>query len=372
MANLHLSVSSHRFKRSPFFDRNDYPDTNYGIYNNRLYPLSSNLDQKAHYQHLRSQCCLYDVPETPLRITGPDRIAFLNKLFTRDISKIKVGRAGYAIACNHEGGVLMDGVLMRPNDDVFIYVQANGDFLNWANAHAANFDVSIEDFDSWVLQIQGPTSLQVLEAISNIDLTAFPYYAVSEIMINGNPFYVSRTGWTGERGFEIYSIGDGFDGGALWDYLLTKGQPAQLLASNVSSMHIRRIEAGILDYGTDIDQRINPFEIGFGHFVDFKKPDFIGRTALFATDQRRVRLLGLKTIEVTPARGNALVDRYGEQIGTVTAGAWSPTLDSGIALICLNRGVDASEPIMIQQDQNQFSATLCALPFYDPQKKLPR
>ena len=171
---------------------------------------------------MRLNCCLYDVPETPLKIVGKDSLAFLNKLFTREVSKISVGKAGYAIACNDDGGIIMDGVLMRPNDKEFIYVQANGDFLNWAQAHVGSMDVSINDFDSWVLQVQGPTSLEVLEAVSDISIEDFPYYAVRETSINGDSFYISRSGWTGERGFEIYSKNDEFDGVGLWDFLLER------------------------------------------------------------------------------------------------------------------------------------------------------
>ena len=161
MGISYLPVSDHRFKKSPFFECNNREDTLYGLYNNRLYPINSGNDEIKHYEHMRSKCCLYDVPETPLKITGKDKIEFLNMLFTRDVSKIAVGKAGYAIACNHSGGIMMDGVLMRPNEEEFIYVQANGDFLNWAQAQLNNFDAIIEDFDSWVLQIQGPTSLDV-------------------------------------------------------------------------------------------------------------------------------------------------------------------------------------------------------------------
>ena len=148
MAISFLPVSDHRFKKSPFFSCYDHMNTRYGIYNGRLYPISSDYDAKSHYEHLRTKCCLYDVPETPLRIVGKDSLPFLENLFTREIQKIKIGRAGYAIACNQEGGVIMDGVLLRPNDEEFIYVHADGDFLNWAKAHIGNYEVSIHDFDS--------------------------------------------------------------------------------------------------------------------------------------------------------------------------------------------------------------------------------
>jgi len=220
MAISFLPVSDHRFKKSPFFACNDRPETRYGIYNERLYPISSNYDEVAHYQHLKTHACLYDVPETPLRIIGKDAAAFLQKLFIRNVKKLKVGRAVYALACNHQDGVLMDGVLMRPNDQEFIYVQGNGDFLNWANANLGDPDASISDFNSWVLQVQGPTALDLMTAVTGIDQPEALFYAVTEAKINGLTCYISRSGWTGERGFEIYSKDDDFDGVALWQYLL--------------------------------------------------------------------------------------------------------------------------------------------------------
>ena len=135
MKNSNLVISDRRFLRSPFFDCYHNEDVLYGIYNNRLYPLSCGYNDQEHYKHLRKYCCLYDVPETPLRITGKDKNKFLEKIFTRNIDKIKSGRAVYAFACNHDGGILMDGVLMHPSEDEFIYVQANGDFINWATAN---------------------------------------------------------------------------------------------------------------------------------------------------------------------------------------------------------------------------------------------
>lgn len=364
-----LPVSDHRFKKSPFFECNNREDTLYGIYNNRLYPINSSFDERSHYQHMRSKCCLYDVPETPLKIVGHDSIAFLNKLFTRDIAKINIGKAGYAIACNHQGGIIMDGVLMRPNEEEFIYVQANGDFLNWAQAQLGDLDVSIDDFDSWVLQIQGPTSLDVLEAISDVDTDNFPYYGVTETEINGNSFYISRSGWTGERGFEIYSKNADFDGVALWDYLLEKGETAGLMGSDVSSMHIRRLEAGILDYGTDIDQTLNPFEIGLERLVHFDKSDFIGRNALMETNQKTIRLKGLVCSETSLITGDKLLDS-GEDIGRVTAGAWSPTLNTGIGLIRLIKSKPENFKLKVKTSKGCFDATVVELPFFDKEKLL--
>ena len=276
MKNSNLVISDRRFLRSPFFNCYHHEDVLYGVYNNRLYPLSCGYDDQDHYRHLRKYCCLYDVPETPLRITGKDKKKFLERIFTRNIDKIKTGRAVYAFACNHDGGILMDGVLMHPGEDEFIYVQANGDFINWATANIGNLDVKIEDFNSWVLQIQGPTSLDILSKISDIDLEEFTYYSCSKVRILDKDFYVSRSGWTGEKGFELYSDGNNFIGEELWNYLLEAGKEERLIASDIASMHIRRIEAGILDYGTDFDQRFDPFDLGLQKFIDFDKSDFIG------------------------------------------------------------------------------------------------
>ena len=369
MGISYLPVSDHRFKKSPFFECNDREDTLYGLYNNRLYPINSGFDEKVHYQHLRTKCCLYDVPETPLRIVGSDSIAYLNRLFTRDISKINVGNAGYAIACNHQGGIIMDGVLMRPNEEEFIYVHANGDFLNWAQAHLGDLDASINDFDSWVLQIQGPTSLDVLEAISDVTIDNFPYYGVIETDINGDPFYISRSGWTGERGFEIYSKNADFDGVALWDYLLKKGKNAGLIGSDVSSMHIRRLEAGILDYGTDIDQTLNPYEIGLERLVHFDKSDFIGREALMETNHKTNRLMGLVCAEESLTRGDKLLDSD-KEIGFVSAGAWSPALEKGIGLIRLNESRPENYKLKVVTGSGSFDAKVVELPFFDKEKLL--
>ena len=371
MGISYLPVSDHRFKKSPFFECNNREDTLYGLYNNRLYPINSGNDEIEHYEHMRSKCCLYDVPETPLKITGKESIEFLNLLFTRDVNKIAVGKAGYAIACNHNGGIMMDGVLMRPSEEEFIYVQANGDFLNWAQALLGNFDVSIEDFDSWVLQIQGPTSLDVLEAVCDISIDDFPYYGVAEVDINGNSFYISRSGWTGERGFEIYSKNSDFDGVKLWNFLLEKGLPAGLMPSDVSSMHIRRIEAGILDYGTDIDQSLNPFEIGLDRLVHLDKADFIGQKALMETIHKSLKLKGLLCGEASLTRGDKLVDS-GKEIGFVSAGAWSPYLESGVGLIRLNETKTSDHKVKVVTSSGEFDAKVVDLPFYDKEKLLVR
>lgn len=366
-----LSISAKRFKRSPFFNCYHNPEVVYGVYNRRLYPLAAGFDAVEHYHHLRRKACLYDVPETPLRISGADSKPFLNKLFTRNVEKIRVGRAGYAFACNENGGIIMDGVLMHLADDDFVYVQADGEFLPWMKAQSRGFHVSIEDIDSWVLQIQGPNALKILEKISTIAINEFPYYSVLKTEINSQQVMISRSGWTGEIGFEIYSLGQDFDGETLWNSLLEAGREFGLLASDIGSMHIRRLEAGIFDYGTDIDESLTPFDIGLGRFVDFSKPEFVGMTALLALVQDRPRLVGIVADRGLPERGDPVfVDS--DTVGIVTAGAHSPELKAGIGFVKLNQPLPLSTSVSFGHVAGQGLGYLTDLPFYDKEKKIPR
>ena len=116
----------------------------------------------------------------------------------------------------------------------------------------------------------------------------------SKVKILNKDFYVSRSGWTGEKGFELYSDGDNFSGEELWNYLLEAGKDDKLIASDIASMHIRRIEAGILDYGTDIDQRLDPFDLGLQKFIDFDKKNFIGKEALVKKEKSPIKIRGIK------------------------------------------------------------------------------
>ena len=371
MKNSNLVISDRRFLRSPFFDCYHHKDVLYGVYNNRLYPLSCGYDDQSEYEHLRKYCCLYDVPETPLRITGKDQKAFLEKIFTRNIDKIKVGRAVYAFACNHEGGILMDGVLMHPNENEFIYVQANGDFVNWATANIGSMDVNIEDFNSWVLQIQGPKSLSILSKVTDIDLKEFSYYSCTKVKILNKDFYVSRSGWTGEKGFELYSDGENFSGEELWNHLLEIGKEENLKASDIGSMHIRRIEAGILDYGTDFDQRFDPFDLGLEKFIDFDKADFIGKNALEKKERGATKIKGIKCASKKPAVEDELLSLDGKVIGSVTAGAWSPFLQTGIAIVQLSSNIGNVNKAKLKTGSALHDVKICDLPFHDKEKKIP-
>jgi len=367
-----LQVSSHRYLRSPFFGFYDSPQARYGVYNQRLYPLDLGGDTVAEYGKLRRAAMLYDVPERPLEIRGPDAVRLLEKVFARRCGNLGVHRAGYGLACDANGGLLMDGVLLRLAEDRFWYVMADGEFLPWLEAHAIGMDVRVFDPEVWVLQVQGPRSLEILRAIADPAPPAdWKYFAVAETTIAGQPVVLSRTGWTGELGFEIYTPIAGSHNAALWALLLGRGAAFGLQNGALSSMAIRRIEAGILDYGTDVDRGVNPWQAGLGRFVDMEKDDFIGKAALMRCD-RQLRLQGLFCDAGTPQRGGA-VSLDGREVGYVTASAQSPQLGCGIGYALYHDAAPApGSTVEVQVGGARAMAVVSELPFYDPEKRIAR
>jgi aminomethyltransferase len=362
-----IRVSAKRFDASPFLHRYVTDEAVLGVYGGRLYPLSLGADPVEDYRHLRERAALYDVPERPLQVEGPDAERLLNLVLARDVTTLAPGKARYAIACDDRGGILMDGVLIRWSPDRFWYVLADGEFVGWLQAHAAGMEVTISDPGSWVLQVQGPTSLAIFQDLCDgAAPDPFPYFAVAEVRMGGQPVGVSRTGWSGELGFEIYTL-PGVDGSALWDHINAAGAAHGLAVQALESLGIRRIEAGILDNGTDMDPTMTPFAAGLGRFVDLDKPEFLGREALAVADRRPV-LFGL-TGGSTPVAGTEVrVD--GAVVGHVTAGAWSPFLERGIGYVRMHEPGEWVGTEVRGAEDAGFGVV--ALPFYDAERAIPR
>ena len=183
---------------------------------------------------------------------------------------------------------------------------------------------------------------------------------------------MSRTGWTGEMGYEIYTQGDDTNCDKLWDRLFDAGDPHGMIFGSISSMEIRRIEAGILDNGTDFDLTMTPFEAGLGAFIDLDKDDFIGRTALLGADRAK-RLFGLKCADAVPGYRNAVMD--GDiTVGHVTAGARSPYLEAGVGYVRFDAAGDwVGRKLRVKAADGRISACeIIDLPFYDKDKRIPR
>ena len=375
-----IQLSAFRVEQSPFAHRYVTDQTVFCLYCDRLYPVKMTADEDPvpNYWKLRRGVMLYDVPEKPLEIAGPDAARLLEKVLTCRVETLEIGRARYGLACHQDGTILMDGVVMRLAPDRFWYVKANGEFQSWLEASAIGLDARISDPDSRVLQIQGPKSLHVLDAAAGGGLPAgFKYFHAGFFDVCGQPLWVSRTGWTGEAGIEIYcnSGPEPTDHDALWDGLFACGEPFGMEFSSSSSMGLRRVEAGILDNGTDITAGLTPYGAGLGQFVTLDKDDFIGRDALETADRSQL-LFGLVCATATPEAGMRVHSGNGP-VGHMTVGTWSPTLDAGIGYVRLDRPLPGDDWCgktvwLHDRDGTPHEATVDTLPFVDKEKRLPR
>ena len=324
------------------------------------------------YWRLRREAALLHTGEFPIQFEGPDAERLLDRLFTRDITKAKVMRCGYGLACYEDGGLIVDGVFLRLAEDKFWYAQADGDFYSWARAHAAGMDVRITDLDVFVSQVQGPNALKILEAASDDGMPSpFGYFAVARVSFGGQEVVITRTGYTNELGWEFYTEPH-HDPDALWAHLQAAGAPHGLEIFGLDAMNIRRIEAGILNAGSDFNETTTPYDVGLGRFVDEDKADFIGKAALEKAS-RAPRLFGVACEGGEPLIA-APVKAGGARIGTVTAGAISPYLKTGVGFALLDAPTHAPGDVVTVgcRDGSECAATLVEPPFYDREAAIPR
>lgn len=367
-----VRIGARRFEQSPFYANYANSETVLGVVAGRYYTVFNGEDSAGAYWKLRREVVLYDVPEKPWQIEGPDAVAFLERVFARRVGDLRPGRGRYAIACTPGGGVFMDGILFNLGDDRYWYVQPDGPLEPWLIAFSDGHDVRISDPRSRVLQIQGPHSFRVMSDLTGgrIDDT-MKYFHSGHFDIGGQSLYVSRTGWTGELGYEIYTDA-AIDHDRLWADVMAAGAPHGMVYASMASMEIRRIEAGILDNLTDFDHTMTPFAAGLGAFIDIDKNGFIGRDALLHAD-RRSRLLGVTCQTTTPAfRGELSVGNA--RVGHVTAATWSPTLSCGIGYARFDHPGDwIGRSLLVETDDGGTArCEVVALPFYDPRKEIPR
>ena len=357
--------------RHPFHEHERPKGAHYCVYNRRLMAVCfddhSTVDG---YWRLRRQAACLHTGEFPLEFRGPDAERLLDRLFTKNITRVKPMRCGYGLACYEDGGLLVDGILLRLAEDRFWYAQADGDFYSWARAHAAGMDVEIIDPDVFVSQIQGPNALKVLEAAAGGLPEKFTYFAVARVDLGGQEVVISRTGYTNELGFEFY-IEPHHDADALWAHLKTAGDEYGLEIFGLDAMNIRRIEAGIQNAGSDFDMTTNPYEVGLGRFVDEDKGDFIGKAAL-ATASRGRRHWGVKCAGEPLIAGEVQAD--GDRVGHVTAGAISPYLKHGVGYVLLDQaGLEEGAGVMVRcRDGSLQAGELVDPPFYDKACDIPR
>src|SRR5438128_3652172 len=270
-----------RQRRSPFFDTtSDAGCKAYTVYNHTFLP-SYYDDPVKEYWHLLRHVALWDVAvERNVEISGPDGFAFMQLLTPRDLRKCQVGQGKYVLITDADGGILNDPVLLRLEENRFWIALADSDVLLWAKgvARHAGMDVTIREPDASPLQVQGPKSKALMADLFGDKVTSLSYYFFSRADLDGIPLLVTRTGWTGEIGYELYLL-DGSRGADLWDAVVQAGKKYNIRPTGPSD--IRRIEAGILNYGADMTIENNPYEVDLGRLVDLNKSsDFIGRAAL--------------------------------------------------------------------------------------------
>src|SRR2546427_2947948 len=270
-----------RLRRSPYFEATQrYGCRAYTVYNHMFLP-SYYDDPVTEYWHLLEHVTLWDVSvERQVEITGPDAFRFTNQLTTRDLSRCRVGGARYALITAEDGGIINDPVLLRLGENHFWLALADSDVLLWAKAVAtrAEMRVQIREPDVSPLQVQGPKSKAVMQVLFGDRVLDLAYYNFFAAALDGIPVVVTRTGWTGEVGYEIY-LRDGSRGVELWERIMEAGAPPKIPPTRPP--HIPRVQAGLLNYGPDMTLDNNPDEGGLDRLVELNKNgEFIGRGGL--------------------------------------------------------------------------------------------
>ncbi|MDT8320605.1 MAG: aminomethyltransferase family protein [Xanthomonadales bacterium] len=348
-------------------------DPCFGIYNRRLRSLEyGNVRTEDLYWRLRRQVGLSHTGELATEIRGPQAESMLDRVFTRDVSRVRVGRCSYQLACFADGGMIMDGVLLRLAPDRFWYAQGDGEFPVWLRAQAEGFAVEVFDTHVWISQVQGPRSMDVLAQVSDEGMPEpFGYFDLAHIHIGGQPVVISRTGFTSELGWEFY-FGPDADADVIGERILEAGEAHGIHTIPAAATNARRIEAGLQFAGTDFDASVTPFAAGLGFLVDLEKADFIGQAALARADKRR-RTWGLQC-EGGVARHGDTLSLDGKPAGRVCSSAWSPYLQRGVAIARLkDPALGPGTELQVEcTDGRTRDGKLCELPMYDRAGEIPR
>jgi aminomethyltransferase len=361
---------------------------------------------EMHHEHeytaIRNSAALIDIsPLFKYRVTGKDATKFVNRVIARDINKVAIDQVIYCCWCDPEGKVIDDGTITRLAENEYRWTAADPS-LRWFQQNALGLNVRIEDITEQVaaLALQGPTSGRLLNAAADADITNLKYFRVTHGKIAGVNVDISRTGYTGDLGFEIWMPWR--DAVKVWDELNSKGKAFDIHPAGMIALDIARIEAGLIlievDYTSSkkalIDaQKFSPAEIGLGKLVDFKKETFVGREAL-AREAKKGAERALVGVEINWNEVESLYDRIGmapqvpsmasrtavpvyrggRVVGKATSTTWSPTLKKMIALACVNRenstaGTTLNMEITVEAVRHTVSAKIVALPFFNPARK---
>jgi aminomethyltransferase len=364
---------------------------------------SFDTSHEREYFAFRESAGLLDV--TPLykyEVSGPDAAALLARMMVRDVSKLKVGRVAYSCWCDDDGKVIDDGTVSRLGESQF-RVTAADPTLHWMQALARGFDVTIEDSSTRLaaLALQGPKSRDILRDASDANLDALKFFGVTRAAVKGVPVWISRTGYTGDLGYEVWVERE--NALPVWDALMAAGQSHGIEPVGLDALDVARIEAGFVLLGIDYfsshkvvleSRKSTPLELGFSWMVDLERGNFIGRDAIAAEMKRGSiwQLVGLEvsweelealyagfnlppSLPVTASRdGLPVYDEEGRQVGQATSHTWSPLLKKYLAIASVRRGFEAKGMKLqiehtVEYERRKVTATVAPLPFYDPERK---
>jgi glycine cleavage system aminomethyltransferase T len=367
------------YRRSPFFEATlRYGCKAFDIYNHMYLPGYYD-DPIAEYWHLLHAVTLWDVAvERVIEISGPDALEFTNSLTPRDLTKCAVGQGKYVVLTANDGGIINDPVLLRRDEDRFWLCLADSDAGLWARGVAINsgMDVKVDEPHAYPLQLQGPKSKDVMRALVGDAVLDIKYYWTIDAEVDDIPVVVSRTGWTGEVGYEVFLL-DPYRGDDLWERIMEAGRIHDIRP--IAPCEARRIEAGIFNYNSDMTIANNPLEIsGLERLVEDQEADYIGKDALEKIKQEGVarKLVGIEVpgeplaFEIAEFRP-ALHD--GRRVGHVTDLIWSPRLEKNIGYVWVPVAL-ANAGIQLEiegPNGDRVSGHTAAIPFIDPKKRTP-
>ena len=348
-------------------------DPEYSIYAGRLTPEKlSNATPEEMYWKVRQELIFRHTGEHPYEISGPDALKLLQKIFPRDISKVKKGRCSYQFACYHDGGMITDGLLLRINDNQFWFAQADGDMFSWYKAHAEGLNVKIVEPNVWVSQIQGPRSMELLDLLTKTNISSnWKYFDWIEINISEEKVIISRSGFSNELGWEIYFRPEN-NIQKLGDLILEEGSKMGMIITATPVFRCRRIEAGLLSAGQDFTNKTDPYSVGLGRFIDIDKESFIGKEALQKSD-KECRTWGIRVEKPTAIKGKNLKIN-GKIVGEVTSSTWSPYQVCGVGIVHMQDGnLGPGTVLEVNCTNGEIQkGELCELPMYDPKGDIVR
>ena len=393
-----------QLKLSPFFDRTSQLNESqeWRRWSGYLSATNYELTHDNEYFAIRTKAALLDI--TPLYkyiIQGPDSQRFLDRLVTRNINICKVGQVMYTPWCDEDGKVIDDGTVQRLSEGKFRITSAEPN-LEWLEYNAAGMDLTISDdsVNTAALAIQGPNSRDILNAVSSDSLNNLKFFWMMNTNFGDIPVSISRTGYTGDLGYEIWM--DPNDALFIWDLLLEKGKPYGITPTGLQALDIARIEAGLILLDVDYissrhaiieSRKSSPYELGLGWAVKMKKKYFIGKQALereitrgpewefvgieiqWTELENHYRNVGLAPgLPSTAWRTSTPLYYNHEQVGYATSGAWSPILKRYIALahvksIYAIEGTELQFELKVEHFRKLTTAKVVKTPFFDPERK---